>query len=71
MEDVARRAAVEGFLALAPDGLAPIGGYPGNDDNAQAMQKSLDGDKFCSPPSHQQAMVRIARYTKYISSSGF
>ena len=31
IEDVARRAAVEGFLALAPDGLAPIGGYPGND----------------------------------------
>lgn len=32
IEDVARRAAVAGFLALAPDGLAPVGGYPGNDD---------------------------------------
>jgi carboxymethylenebutenolidase len=31
VEDVARRAAVEGFLALAPDGLFPVGGYPGND----------------------------------------
>src|SRR5262245_33769438 len=31
IEDVARRAAVEGFLALAPDGLSPVGGYPGND----------------------------------------
>jgi carboxymethylenebutenolidase len=29
IEDVARRAAVEGFLALAPDGLFPVGGYPG------------------------------------------
>jgi carboxymethylenebutenolidase len=42
IEDVARRAAVAGFLALAPDGLAPIGGYPGNDDEGKVMQKSLD-----------------------------
>ncbi len=46
IEDVARRVAVEGFLALAPDGLAPIGGYPGNDDDAKVMQKSLDPDKL-------------------------
>jgi carboxymethylenebutenolidase len=46
IEDVARRVAVEGFLALAPDGLFPIGGYPGNDDDGKVMQKSLDGDKL-------------------------
>ena len=46
VEDVARRAAVEGFLALAPDGLAPIGGYPGNDDDGRTMQRSLDGGKL-------------------------
>jgi carboxymethylenebutenolidase len=46
IEDVARRVAVEGFLALAPDGLAPIGGYPGNDDDGKVMQKSLDPDKL-------------------------
>ena len=46
IEDVARRAAVEGFVALAPDGLAPIGGYPGNDDDGRAMQRSLDGQKL-------------------------
>jgi len=46
IEDVARRAAVEGFLAFAPDGLSPIGGYPGNDDDGKVMQKSLDGDKL-------------------------
>lgn len=46
IEDVARRLAVEGFLALAPDGLAPIGGYPGNDDDGKVMQKSLDQDKL-------------------------
>jgi len=51
IEDVARRAAVEGFLALAPDGLAPIGGYPGNDDDGKVMQKSLDRDKFVSTPT--------------------
>ena len=45
MEDVARRAAVEGFLALAPDGLSPIGGYPGNDDDGKVMQKSLEKNK--------------------------
>lgn len=42
IEDVARRFAVEGFLALAPDGLYPVGGYPGNDDDGRELQKSLD-----------------------------
>jgi len=42
IEDVARRAAVEGFLALAPDGLFPAGGYPGNDDDGRALQAGLD-----------------------------
>lgn len=56
--DVARRAAVEGFLALAPDGLSPIGGYPGNDDDGRAMQKTLDQAKL------RQDMVNSARYLK-------
>ncbi len=46
IEDVARRAAVEGFLALAPDGLAPLGGYPGNDDEGRVMQAKLDQAKL-------------------------
>lgn len=46
IEDVARRVAVEGFLALAPDGLFPVGGYPGNDDDGKDMQKSLDKVKL-------------------------
>jgi carboxymethylenebutenolidase len=46
VEDVARRAAVEGFLALAPDGLSPLGGYPGNDDDGRAMQSRLDQAKL-------------------------
>src|SRR5262245_51429736 len=46
IEDVARRAAVEGFLALAPDGLSPLGGYPGNDDDGRDMQAKLDQAKL-------------------------
>ncbi|MGN6547643.1 MAG: YghX family hydrolase [Aureliella sp.] len=38
IEDVARRLAADGFLALAPDALSPLGGYPGNDDEGRAMQ---------------------------------
>ena len=46
IEDVARRVAVEGFLALAPDGLFPAGGYPGNDDDGRALQARLDQGKL-------------------------
>lgn len=46
IEDVARRAAAAGFLALAPDGLFPAGGYPGNDDDGRDMQAKLDQAKL-------------------------
>jgi len=46
IEDVARRLAAVGFLALAPDGLHPVGGYPGNDDDGRTLQKSLDRTKL-------------------------
>jgi len=46
IEDVARRVAVAGFTALAPDGLSPLGGYPGTDDEGKAMQKTLDRGKL-------------------------
>lgn len=46
IEDVARRAATEGFLALAPDGLFPVGGYPGNDDDGRALQAKLEQPKL-------------------------
>ncbi len=44
--DVARRVAVAGFTALAPDGLTPLGGYPGNDDEGKEMQRKLDKGKL-------------------------
>jgi carboxymethylenebutenolidase len=58
IEDVARRAAVEGFLALAPDGLSPIGGYPGNDDDGRSMQATLDQAKL------RTDMLNSAKYVK-------
>ncbi len=58
IEDVARRAAVAGFVALAPDGLWPIGGYPGNDDDGKAMQRSLDKTKL------RTDLLNSARYLK-------
>ena len=42
IEDVARRAALAGFITLAPDGLTPLGGYPGNDDEGRTMQAKRD-----------------------------
>ena len=58
IEDVARRAAVAGFLALAPDGLSPVGGYPGNDDDGRTLQRSLD------PAKLDRDMINSARYLK-------
>ncbi len=46
IEDVARRLAAEGFVALAPDGLFPVGGYPGNDDDGRTLQAGLDQGKL-------------------------
>lgn len=58
IEDIARRVAVEGFLALAPDGLYPIGGYPGNDDDGKTMQRSLNRAKL------RTDLLNSARYVK-------
>jgi carboxymethylenebutenolidase len=46
IEDVARRLAVEGYVALAPDALAPMGGYPGDEDKAREMFGKLDPAKM-------------------------
>ncbi len=42
IEDVARRVAKQGFIALAPDGLSSVGGYPGNDDKGRELQQQVD-----------------------------
>jgi carboxymethylenebutenolidase len=46
IEDVVRRVAKAGYLALGPDGLTPAGGYPGNDDAGRAAQAKLDPVKL-------------------------
>lgn len=46
IEDVARRLGVAGFLALAPDGLTPVGGYPGDEDEGRRLQAGLDRDRL-------------------------
>jgi carboxymethylenebutenolidase len=45
VEDIARRLALEGFIAFAPDALHPLGGYPGEEDKARALFQKLDQAK--------------------------
>lgn len=46
IEDVARRVAKAGFMALAPDGLTSVGGYPGNDAEGRELQRTVDSTKL-------------------------
>lgn len=46
IEDVARRLGKAGFMALAPDGLTSVGGYPGSDDQGRELQRTVDGTKL-------------------------
>ncbi|MDR6870807.1 carboxymethylenebutenolidase [Bosea sp. BE125] len=46
IEDVARRVAKAGFIALAPDGLSSVGGYPGNDDKGRQLQQQVNPEKL-------------------------
>jgi carboxymethylenebutenolidase len=65
IEDVARRCAADGFVALAPDGLFPVGGYPGNDDDGRALQAKLEQPKL------RTDMLNSAKFVKaYASSNG-
>ena len=46
IEDICRRVALAGFIALAPDALTPLGGYPGTDDAGREMQSKRDRDEM-------------------------
>ena len=46
IEDVGRRAALAGFISLAPDALSPLGGYPGNDDDGRTLQRQRDRNEM-------------------------
>ena len=58
IKDVVRRLAKKGHVAFAPDALHPLGGYPGNDDEGKAMQKSLDRAKI------EQDFIAAATFLK-------
>lgn len=58
VKDVARRLAKEGFLAFAPDGLYPVGGYPGNDDDGRSKQRAMDRSKL------EQDFIAAAKFLK-------
>lgn len=65
IEDVARRLALEGYLAFAPDALAAVGGYPGDEDKAREMFAKLD------PGKRTEDMVAAAEFLKtHPESSG-
>ena len=56
IKDVTRRLAKAGFIAFAPDALFPLGGYPGNDDEGRAMQRSMERAKI------EQDFIAAAKY---------
>lgn len=58
IEDVARRLAIEGFVAFAPDALAPAGGYPGDDEKAAQLFAKLD------PAKRTEDLLAAAAYLK-------
>jgi len=58
IEDVGRRAALAGFISLAPDALTPLGGYPGTDDAGREMQSKRD------PKEMQEDFIAAFEYLK-------
>ncbi|HVO13431.1 MAG TPA: dienelactone hydrolase family protein [Vicinamibacteria bacterium] len=58
IRDVARRLALQGFLAFAPDALSPLGGTPADEDEARAMIQGLD---------REQTVARLAAAVPYLA----
>ena len=63
IEDVARRLALANFIALAPDGLTSVGGYPGSDEKGAAAFRKVDGKKMT------EDFVAAAKWLKARSDS--
>lgn len=59
IQDVARRMALEGFLALAPDALSPLGGTPSDENEARDMMRELDA---------AETLVRLAAAVQFLSA---
>src|SRR5690606_18268492 len=58
IEDVTRRLALEGFNAYAPDALAPLGGYPGDEDKARELFQKLE------QPKTREDFTAVAKHLK-------
>ncbi|MEP7313089.1 MAG: dienelactone hydrolase family protein [Pseudomonadota bacterium] len=63
IEDIARRLALDNFIALAPDALFPLGGYPGDEDKARELFPKLE------QPKSQEDFVASAAYLKGLEDS--
>jgi carboxymethylenebutenolidase len=72
IEDVARRFALEGYFAVAPDALFPLGGYPGNEDKARELFATLDQNKTREDfVSTAQALKKHPRGNGKLGTVGF
>ena len=72
IEDVARRVAKAGYIALAPDGLSSVGGYPGNDDKGRELQQQVDPTKLMNDFfAAIEFMQRYPQATGKVGITGF
>jgi len=72
IEDVARRLAKAGYLALAPDGLSSVGGYPGNDDKGRELQRQVDPEKLMNDFfAALEFLLKHERSTGKVGITGF
>ncbi|MCS0588951.1 dienelactone hydrolase family protein [Massilia norwichensis] len=72
IEDIARRLALEGFIAYAPDALFPLGGYPGDEDKARALFPKLDQVKTRADfVAAWHALAGLAQGTGKVGVVGF
>jgi carboxymethylenebutenolidase len=63
IEDIARRLALDNFIAIAPDALFPLGGYPGDEDKARELFAKLDQNKV------REDFVASAAYARNVAGS--
>jgi carboxymethylenebutenolidase len=72
IEDIARRLALEGFIAFAPDALFPLGGYPGDEDKARALFPKLDQTKTRADfVAAARALAKLPQSTGKLGVVGF
>jgi carboxymethylenebutenolidase len=72
IEDVARRVALAGYVAYAPDALTPLGGYPGNEDDARALFQKLDPAKARADiVASARALLTLPESTGKVGAVGF